>query len=600
MPLYNFFEIQNKVAKLWNDFEIYKTNNSIDSKKLFTIDTPPPTASGSLHIGHVFSYIQTDIIARYKRISGFEVFYPFGFDDNGLPTERYVEKELVINSYNYSRSDFTKICLNEVNKLHEKYTNLWKILGISSDWRKCYSTINPEIQKISQQSFIELYKKEYIYKKDEPALYCTMYRTSVSQADLETIEKEIYFTQLKFKLKDSNEYILIATTRPEMLAGCVAIFFHPDDIRYKKYENQIAITPIYNKEIKILPDDKVIQDKGTGLVMCCTFGDQLDIFWFKKHNLPYIKLIELDGKMSEVTVCIAGKSIKDAREAILEKLKNENYIESQIKINHNVAIYERSKREIEYIMLKQWFVKILPYKQKFIELANQINWYPEGMKQRYINWVENLEWDWCISRQRFFGIPFPVWYDENENIILPDINDLPIDPIKDSPKINGKFIADTDVMDTWNTSSITPFICENLYSNLSNNNINNFFPMSMRPQAHDIIRTWAFDTIVKSWMHNQEIPWKDIVISGHVLSSDSQKISKSKDNSPLDPLNLIKLYSADSIRYWTASSKLGIDTVFSEDKLKDGNRLLIKLCNAGICISNISEFQNYESIDVLN
>lgn len=595
-PTYNFFDIQQEIKEFWIKNNTYKTEK-LNKEKYYTIDTPPPTVSGSLHIGHISSYTQTDLIARYKRITGHTVFYPFGSDDNGLPTERYVEKELNITSSNMSRSDFISTCLNQVTTGQKSFIHLWQTIGLSIDFAKYYSTISKDVQKISQKSFIDLYKKGYIYSKNEPALYCTAYRTSVSQAELEDIEKETFFTTLKFKLKNLNENILIATTRPEMLSGCVAIFYNPDDIRYNKFNGQYAITPIYNKEVPILPDDKVIIDKGTGLVMCCTFGDSLDVYWFKKYNLPYLKVIELNGKMSSITEILEGKSVSDARTEILKLLEEQSYISSKIKIKHNVAIYERSKREIEYVMLRQWFVKILENKEKFLELANKINWYPENMKYRYINWVENLQWDWCISRQRFFGIPFPVWYDKNDNIIFPNEKDLPIDPLKDKPKNIDEYTPDTDVMDTWNTSSLSPFICEDLYKQLTNDNTFKFFPMSMRPQAHDIIRTWAFDTIVKAWMHYDNIPWKDIVISGHILSSDSQKISKSKDNSPMNPLNLIKLYPADAIRYWTANAKLGIDIAFSENELKKGNKLLVKLWNASIFIEEHADFKNYKNFN---
>lgn len=593
---YNFFSMQEEIARKWEEYSVYKVKSLNNSDKVFTVDTPPPTVSGSLHIGHVFSYTQADIIARFKRITGHTVFYPFGFDDNGLPTERYVEKKLGIVSHQMSRSDFISTCLNEIKEVHESFVELWKKIGLSIDWSECYSTISPEVQKITQKSFIELYKKGYVYRKNEPALYCPACRTSVSQAELEDVEKETVFVTLEFSIKDSNEKILISTTRPEMLSGCVAIFYNPTDERYKNLENKIAITPIYKKEVRIMPDDKVIKDKGTGIVMCCTFGDSLDVYWFKKYNLPYLKVIDLNGRMTDITDFLVGKTVFTGREEILKKLQEENYIIDKKIIKHNVSIYERSKKEIEYVMLKQWFIKILPFKEKLIELANEINWYPEHMKYRYINWVENLNWDWCISRQRFYGIPFPVWYDKNDKVVLPELEELPIDPLKNENNKYSELEPDTDVMDTWNTSSLTPFICMNLYEKSTGEKNNNFIPMSMRPQAHDIIRTWAFDTIVKAWMHNESIPWKDIVISGHVLSSESQKISKSKGNSPLDPLNLIKLYPADAIRYWTSSAKLGIDTAFSEDQLKNGSKLMVKLWNAFLCVQPHGDFENCDDI----
>jgi len=601
---YNFFQIQNEIKNKW---DLEGTNNTVisnDFSKFYSIDTPPPTVSGNFHIGHVFSYTQTDIIARYKRMSGFNVFYPFGFDDNGLPTERYVEKKLNINPFSMTRKEFKDLCLKESKEVHNLFIDLWKNLGFSIDWRYCYSTISKEVQSISQKSFIELYKKGFIYQKEDPALYCTACKTSVSQADLEEVEKETFFTTIPFFIERERrkEEILIATTRPELLSGCVAIFFNPEDERYKNLEGKKALVPIYNFEVPILADEKVIKDKGTGLVMCCTFGDSLDVFWFKKHKLQYKKVIGLDGKLTSISGFLQGLSVFHSREAILKKLEEEKLIRNQIKIKHSVAIYERSKKEIEYVMLKQWFVKILDYKKDFIDFANNINWYPMHMKSRCIDWIENLNWDWCISRQRFSGVPFPVWYDKNGNIILADFKDLPVDPIVDIPKgyLKEDLVPDEDVMDTWNTSSLTPLICKDSYQRLTGINNNNFLPMTIRPQAHDIIRTWAFDTIVKAWMHEKSIPWKDIIISGHVLSTEKQKISKSQGNSPLDPSNLIKLYPADAIRYWTASTKLGTDTAFSEDRLKNGNRLLVKIWNSALCILNNADFDNINKIYNVN
>lgn len=607
---YDFFKIQDYFINKWDSEKIFEIKKS--DKKIFSIDTPPPTVSGALHIGHIFSYTHADFIARYKRLNNFEVFYPFGFDNNGLPTERYVEKETGKVSHSMPRNEFINLCLEFTEKVQYKFIDLWKKIGLSIDWRLCYSTISKEAQKISQKNFIELYKKGFIYKKSEPALFCTAFRTSVSQAELEEVEKETLFSELSFKIENSNEEIIIATTRPELLASCCAIFFNPEDNRYKNLENKKAVVPIYNFSVPILPDDKVIKDKGTGLVMFCTFGDSLDVQWFKKYNFPYLQSIGLDGKMTERTGFLKNLSVFQAREEILKRLSQEGIIKKQEKIKHFVSIYERSKKEIEYVVLSQWFVSLLNFKEEFLKIGEKINWYPTNMKERYKNWVENLKWDWCISRQRFYGIPFPVWYDKNENVILPDEKDLPVDPMTEFPKnFSGELFPDSDVMDTWNTSSLTPFLCKNLYEKFIEENSNEFFPMEIRPQAHDIIRTWTFDTIVKSWMSNRDeskkLPWKNIIISGHVLSKDKEKISKSKGNNPLDPENLIKNYPIDAIRYWTASAKLGIDTAFSEDQLKQGNRLLIKLFNAAKfveqnckeeCIFLNEKFENFSEIKI--
>lgn len=574
---------------LWQEHNTYSANNN--PGPLYTIDTPPPTVSGTLHIGHIFSYTQTDIIARYKRMSGYSVFYPFGFDDNGLATERFVEKKRNIQAHQLSRSEFIAICLEESHNAEKQFQSLWQRMGLSADWSATYSTISPEVRKISQESFVKLLHQGAVYRQHEPALYCTTCRTSVAQAELDDKQEPSFFNDIVFQDEQGND-LIIGTTRPELLPSCVALLYNPQDMRYQHLQGKQARVPVFNFLVPIIADEKVDIEKGTGLVMCCTFGDKTDIEWYKKHKLPYKQSIGFDGKFKPETGILAGLKVPQAREAILAELKKLNLVIRQQAITHAVNIHERCKKEIEYMMLQQWFLNILDSKAQFIELADQINWYPAYMKSRYINWVENISWNWCLSRQRFFGIPFPVWYctDCNEMLVA-DIKDLPIDPQeqtypgKKCTKCNSENIRpDTDVMDTWNTSSITPYICASLFNKESDPfdtaAEKQFIPMSMRPQAHDIIRTWAFYTIVKSWLHDKTIPWKDIVISGHVLSTAKEKISKSQGNNPLEPENLLATYSADVIRYWTASGSLGTDIAFSDTQLKIGQRLVTKLWNA--------------------
>lgn len=595
---YDSFICEQEARNLWDKHKTY----AFDAERgpIYSIDTPPPTVSGSLHIGHIFSYTQTDVIARYKRLSGCAVFYPFGFDDNGLPTERFVEKQRGISAGKVGRPAFIKACLEETAAVEQKFEELWKQIGLSVDWNMCYSTIDEQTRKISQQSFIELYKKGFIYRKEEPALFDTIYRTSVAQADLEDIEKETIFSDIAFTI-DGKE-LLIATTRPELLPSCVALFFNPDDARYQLLKGKKAKVPFFGNEVPVLTDEKVQIEKGTGLVMCCTFGDKTDIEWFKKYKLPYRQSIGFDGKMLEHTGPLAGLKVPEARTKMLEVLKEYGLIRGQKLIMHNVSIYERSKNPIEYVMLPQWFLKILPYKQDILAAADTINWYPSFMKSRFVDWVTNLQWDWCLSRQRAFGIPFPVWHDQTTGeVLLPSEQQLPVDPQEQpfpgtTPK-NHTIVPDTDVMDTWNTSSLTPYICEALAGEKK------FIPMSMRPQAHDIIRTWAFYTIVKAWMHTGTVPWRDIVISGHVLSTDQEKISKSRGNAPLDPVNLLKTYPADVIRYWTASGSLGQDIAFSDTKLKIGQKLIVKLWNAALFTREhkpTDETITYEQLGTIN
>lgn len=589
---YDHLGAEKEALQLWEQHKTYKAGNN--PGQLYSIDTPPPTVSGSLHIGHIFSYTQTDILARYKRMSGYSVFYPFGFDDNGLPTERYVEKKLNVFAHGMSRSEFIALCSQETKLAGETFKNLWQRMGLSVDWDACYSTISDSSRKISQESFIELYKKGYVYRKYEASPFCTTCRTTVAQAELDDEEKQSHFNDIVFSDEQGND-LIIGTTRPELLFSCVALLYNPHDIRYQHLKGTFAKVPVFDFLVPILEDEQVIIEKGTGLVMCCTFGDKTDIQWYKKFDLPYKPSIGQDGKWLPETGPLAGLRVTAAREKILEELRLRGLLLRQTPIRHAVNVHERCKKEIEFLALPQWFLRILGLKEKFLALADEINWYPTFMKSRYRDWVANLGWDWCLSRQRFFGIPFPVWHcTQCKEILLADTSTLPVDP-QETVYPQGactncgstQIAPDTDVMDTWNTSSLTPYICYTYFnrsakSPFQDTDILKFMPMSMRPQAHDIIRTWAFYTIVKAWMHHATIPWKNIVISGHVLSDTKGKISKSKEHSALAPENLLQTYSADAIRYWTASGGLGQDIAFSDAQIKIGQRLVTKLWNAFI------------------
>ncbi len=597
--IYEHGQCEKSAQKLWESENTYgfEQNSSLPT---YSIDTPPPTVSGTLHIGHVFSYTHTDFIARYKRMRGFNVFYPMGFDDNGLPTERYVEKKNSTKAHLMKRSEFIKLCLKETHDVEKLFENLWRSIGLSIDWTKLYSTISPLAQKVSQYSFIELYKKGLIFRREEPALYCTTCRTSVAQAELDSADVNSTFNNIQFTTED-GEKLTIATTRPELLPACVAVFVHPEDERYKHLINRFAITPVFEKPVRIMADEKVDPAKGTGIVMCCTFGDQTDIHWFKTYKLPFQQIVGFDGKWTAEGGPLSGLNVHDARKKVLELLKEAGALLDQKAITHSVSTHERCKQEIEYLVLNQWFVNILDHKDQLVAIADKIDWKPEFMKARYKDWVQNLNWDWCISRQRFFGIPFPVWHClDCNNVVLADLKDLPIDPQEKNypgqacPSCSSKNLKpDTDVMDTWNTSSLTPQINiqwpEGSADKLS-------LPMSLRPQAHDIIRTWAFDTIVKSLYHHNEIPWQTIMISGHVLAG-KEKISKSKENSKMTPESLLSQFPADVIRYWTAHGRLGTDTAFSENQLKIGQRLITKLWNAFRFIGEHlgSEYKNHKT-----
>ncbi|MGB8467410.1 MAG: valine--tRNA ligase [Candidatus Babeliales bacterium] len=589
---YEHLKKEQEVQELWqhnNTFAFDK--KAVADQKLFSIDTPPPTVSGSLHIGHIFSYTHADIIARFERMSGKAVFYPMGFDDNGLATERFVEKKHQVSPYALGRSAFIKLCEEETALARLSFKSLWQRLGLSVDWQLTYSTIEARVRALAQESFIRLHQEGLIYRKNEPALFCTTCRTSVAQAELDDIEQASTFNTIAFKDANGND-LLIATTRPELLPACVAIFYHPSDTRYTHLKGTTATVPVFGLQVPLLPDELVDPAKGTGLVMCCAFGDKTDVHWIKTHKLPYTLALDIDGRFKNHTGILAGHKVAEARKIILERLALDGALKEQKPIVHAVNVHERCKKEIEYLTIAQWFLSILPYKKEFIAAADAIDWHPAFMKSRYVHWVENLSWDWCLSRQRFYGIPFPAWHCTSCNqILIAQAKQLPVDPQETPyagtcPHCNSTAITpDTDVMDTWNTSALTPYICAQLYNQtnasvLDANVTKDFMPMSMRPQAHDIIRTWAFYTIAKSWMHSKSIPWKSIVISGHVLAENKEKFSKSKEQKKLDPTLLLNTYSADVIRYWTASGQLGNDVQFSEMQLKIGQRLVTKLWNA--------------------
>jgi len=583
--------VEKKMQEFWEKNKFYKFER-VDGKEIYSIDTPPPTVSGSLHIGHMFSYTQAEMIARFKRMQGYNVFYPFGFDDNGLPTERLVEKEEGIIAKNLHRSEFIEKCINTTDKYEMEFKELWKSLGFSVDWDLQYKTISPLVQKISQRSFLELVKMKKSYMKESPVLWCTECQTSIAQAELDTKDVDSTFNYISFIV--GNDKLIVATTRPELLYGCVCLFVNPNDERYKSFIGKNAIVPLYNYEIPIMADDKVSLDKGTGLVMCATFGDSTDLEWFEKYSLPYRKVILPNGYIDSEVPYIGSLKLSQARKEIIRLLNEENLLIKSENINHTVSVHERCGKEIEIIPSKQWYIDILTDKELFLKAADKINWYPAHMKNRYISWVENLKWDWCISRQRYFGVPFPVWYCEKcGEPVFAEIEELPINPLETvyegKCKCGGtKFIPESSVFDTWATSSVTPLI--NAKYGESDNLNEVILPMSMRTQAHEIIRTWAFYTIVKSLYHTGEIPWNDIMICGFVLAKKGEKISKSKNNSDMSPTELIKNNSADVLRYWAANSRLGTDTFFSLDELTISRRFITKLWNASkFAISHLQD-----------
>ncbi|MCX6825107.1 MAG: valine--tRNA ligase [candidate division SR1 bacterium] len=565
------------------------------SNPVYSIDTPPPTVSGKIHIGHIFSYTQAEVIARYKRMSGYNVFYPFGFDDNGLPTERLVEKEIGKKGSEMPRKDFIAECLRVTKGYREQFKDLRKSVGVSADRSLEYSTISPLVQRISQRSFLDLLSKKMIYKKNFPALRCTECQTSVAQAEVEDKDFDSTFYDLQFSLEDTTP-IIIATTRPELLPACVAVFVNPEDERYKKIVGKDILTPL-GKKVKILADEKVAIDKGTGAVMCCTYGDETDMYRVQTYHLPDCMVIDITGHLINTgDPELDGLTTRQGRKLIVEKLKAKGLVLKELPISHAVGCHERCGTPMEIIPTAQRFINVLDHKKKFLDNANTIKRYPEYMKKRYDERVENLKWDRCISRQRFYGIPIPVRYSKKTGeVILPDASQLPVDPINDKPKTLPEghtmddIIPEMDVLDTRATSSLTPLI--NAKWGEPDDRSDKIFPMNLRPQAHDILRTRAFYTIVKGQYHMDQIPRTDVMVSGHVLASKGEKISKSKNNAGKEPADLIKEHSADAVRYRSCSASLGKNTAFEEGEIQNGKKLVTKLRNASnFVFMNLQDF----------
>jgi len=595
---YDAQEAEKRIQKFWEENEVYKFD--LKSKKpVFSVDTPPPTVSGKMHLGHSFSYSQQDFIVRYKRMKGFNVFYPFGTDDNGLPTERLIEKEKGVRAVNMDREEFIKLCLDRLkNELRPKYIADWKAIGMSCEWKYFYTTIDDHSRKISQWSFIDLYKKGREYRKEAPVVWCPECRTAIAQVEMEDKEIESAFNDIVFNVE--GQELIISTTRPELLPACVAVFYNPEDKRYQKYKGKKAKVPLFNFEVPVLEDERADVEKGTGLVMCCTFGDQTDVEWYKAHNLPLKEALTKDGRMTELAGKYKGLKIKEARKEIIEDLKKSNLLRAEKKIKHPVNVHERCGTELEILNSKQWFIKYLDIKDKLVQRGTEFQWFPPHYYARFKNWIVGLQWDWCISRQRFFGIPFPVWYCAKcDEIILADEKDLPVDPMDDKPPVkkcpkcgNAEFVPEKDVLDTWATSSLTPQISTWLVKDEKVRK--KLFPMSLRPQAHDIISFWLFNTVVKSHLHFDSIPWKEAVISGWALDPKGMKMSKSKGN-VIEPQVMIKKYSADCLRYWASSSKLGDDVPFMEKEFLTGQKLVTKLWNASnFCYMHLEDYDGKE------
>ncbi len=569
-------EIEDKWRKKWDEMKLYSFSE--DERPLYTMDIPPPTISGDLHMGHAFSYPHQDFVARYKRMRGYNVCYQFGFDDNGLATERYTEKKTGRKGKDTPLQEFARLCREQSSAATERMIDVFRRMGISSDFSDYYKTSSPESLKISQSAFLELARKGRAYNSVGPSIRCPTCGTSISQIDLRDKTFRTDFVHIRFG--EGSSSIEIATTRPEMLAACVAIFVNPEDRRYAGIlGNQVSV-PVYGFTVPVMADDYVKMDVGTGAEMVCTFGDQNDMYLWKKHSLDTRIIITPEGKLDDSGGPLSGMPIQQARKAIIEKLSNDGYVLGIEKIEHSVNVHERCDTPIEIGIERQWFIRVLDLVPDLLENGNRINWIPPYMKVRYENWINGLKWDWCISRQRFYGVPFPAWHCEDcGSVFFAEEEELPVDPRTSPPRkcpscASENTKGDPDVMDTWATSSLSPVLSLSRHSLMEKG-----YPMDVRFQGHDIISTWAFTTITRSLLHDGSIPWKNILLSGIVSDPTGAKMSKSKGN-VTNPEEVLEEYGADPERFWACSSLSWDDIRFKEQEIVRGRRTVIKLYNA--------------------
>jgi len=613
---YDADAVEPKWQDRWVESETYayEGDPEQDPDTTYAIDTPPPTVSGSLHMGHLYGHTLQDFAARFQRMYDGDVLFPFGYDDNGIASERLTERDLGIRHQEFERREFQQKCREVCQKYEESFTEQMQSLGCSIDWNHTYKTIEPRVQRVSQLSFLDLYEKGREYRKKAPAIWCPDCETAISQVEMEDDERGSHFNDIAFELVgddlDRDEFV-ISTTRPELIPACVSVFVHPDDEDNRELVGERARIPIFGHEVPIIEDERVDMEKGSGVVMCCTFGDQNDIEWYQAHDLPLRVAIDESATMTDLAGDYEGMSTEEAREAIVEDLDDEGYLRDRWEISHAVQVHERCDTPVEYRVSKQWYVEILDHKEEYLEAGREMDWYPEKMFSRYQHWIEGLEWDWLISRQRDSGIPFPVWYCEScDEPVMAEKENLPVDPLADDPPVDAcpdcgheEFEAEEDVFDTWATSSLTPLInagwdwdAEDEAFSMDHPEL---YPFDLRPQGHDIISFWLFHTIVKCYEHTGEVPFDATLINGHVLDENREKMSKSRGN-VVDPENVMEEYPVDAIRYWAASASVGDDFPFKEQDLVTGEKLLRKLWNASKLVDQLTPADQIEEPDELD